>query len=246
MSRRRRIYLMRHSEVEYYTPSAVHVHPDEVGLTPRGIEQAEAAGQLLRDVRFDRVVTSGLRRTIQTAEAALAHAAGPEPADFDVCDDLMEIRGGPVLDVPLDVLEEAFLGIWLGVAGPGGSFLLGESIDELTNRVTAAFDHLLDEPDWDTMLLVGHGAVNRVILSYALTGEPVFLGHLEQSTACVNVLDVDPPGAVRTSARRGLAVRAVNLTPYDWLHEGERELDIERMYNQFRRTLEQRIVDRLS
>lgn len=237
---------MRHSQVEYYTPAAVHIPPDEVRLTPRGVEQARAAGLLMRDVRFDRVVTSGLRRTIQTAESALAYATAPEAEDFEVCEDLMEIRGGPVLDVPLDLLEEAFLGIWLGVADPGGRFLLGESIDNLTRRVTAAFDRLVDEPGWDTMLIVGHGAVNRAILSYCLTGQRLFLGHLEQGTACVNVIDVDATGSVRSSIRRGLAVRSVNLTPYDWLHEGERDLDIERMYNQFRRTVDQRADRRLS
>lgn len=235
--RRRRIYLMRHSQAEYYTPAAVRNHPDDAQLTTTGRDQADAAGQLLADVDFDRVVTSGLSRTVDTARIVLGRAKGPDPENFEVCPDLREIRSGPVDDVPLEVLEHAFLGIWFGVAKPESSFLGGESIASLVERVTSAFDALLDEPGWTTMLVVGHGAVNRAILSYALTNDYVFLGHIEQDTACVNVIDAAPHGHSRGASPRGLAVRVVNLTPYDLLHEGDRGTEIERMYAQYRETL---------
>ena len=52
----------------------LHAHrptdsPDSVPLNARGVEQARAAGRLFRDhdVRFDRIVTSGLPRTLETA-----------------------------------------------------------------------------------------------------------------------------------------------------------------------------------
>ena len=51
--------------------------------------------------------------------------------------------------------------------------------------------------DWDTALAVLHGAVNRAILSYALTGERMFLGHFEQAAGCINVLDVGDHWIVR-------------------------------------------------
>src|SRR6185312_7444342 len=43
------------------------LRPDDVPLTEEGIEQARAAGEALVSVRFDRVVTSGLPRTEETA-----------------------------------------------------------------------------------------------------------------------------------------------------------------------------------
>jgi hypothetical protein len=49
---------------------------------------------------------------------------------------------------------------------------------------------LLATTAWDTALVVAHGAVNRAILSYALTGERMFLGRFEQAPGCLNVLDV--------------------------------------------------------
>src|SRR5437764_14397735 len=54
---------MRHAEVRYFEGVA----PEEVVLTERGRVQAESAAAELREVAFERVVTSGLERTLETA-----------------------------------------------------------------------------------------------------------------------------------------------------------------------------------
>ena len=76
------------------------------------------------------------------------------------------------------------------------------------------------------MLAVLHGGVNRAILSRALTGGRTFLGNLEQSPACVNVLDVGDDWIVR----------AVNVTPYDLAHLEGRSTTMEELWQQFRST----------
>jgi probable phosphoglycerate mutase len=87
-------------------------------------------------------------------------------------------------------------------------FLGGETIGAFLGRVLPALDSLLGDDDWDTTLLVVHGGTNRAILGRALTGERVFLGGLEQSPGCINVVDVGDDWIVR----------AVNHTPYDPAH----------------------------
>src|SRR5919108_40501 len=91
-------------------------------------------------------------------------------------------------------------------------FLGGETIGSLFDRVLPALDRLLADPEWDVVLAVLHGGVNRAILSYALTGRRALLGNLEQSPACINVLDVGDDWIVR----------AVNTTPTDPAHRGSR------------------------
>src|ERR1044071_5037948 len=61
---RRRLYLMRHAEVRYVGSHDV----EQVRLTERGVEQAEAARRALDGGEFDLVLTSGLPRTVETAE----------------------------------------------------------------------------------------------------------------------------------------------------------------------------------
>ena len=105
-------------------------------------------------------------------------------------------------------------------------FLRGESIGELFDRVLPAVERLVADDGWDTALAVLHGGVNRAILSYALTGERMFLGHFEQAPACVNVLDLGEGGE--------WIVRAVNVAPYDLLHVSHRSTTMERYWEQFR------------
>jgi broad specificity phosphatase PhoE len=92
--------------------------------------------------------------------------------------------------------------------------------------VLPAVDRLLADPEWDVVLLVLHGGVNRAILSQALTGERVLLGNLEQSPACINVVDVG----------EDWVVRGVNHTPYDPIHESGRLRTMEELWREFRAT----------
>ena len=64
---RRRIYLLRHAQVAYFEHDGRPVRPDSVELTAEGVEQARATAAALAGVSFDRVVTSGLPRTLATA-----------------------------------------------------------------------------------------------------------------------------------------------------------------------------------
>jgi broad specificity phosphatase PhoE len=214
---RRRIYLLRHADVAYFDERGRPFEPRTVALSADGEEQARAARDALAGITFDRVVTSGLARTLQTACVV---APRHEPESWP---ELRELEGGRLADIPDDELERTFTGAFDGVVPLDARFLGGETIGSLLDRVIPAVDRLLAEQDWDTLLAVLHGAVNRAVLSYALTGERVFLGNLEQAPACINVVDVGP----------GFVVRALNYTPYDPLHAGGRSTTMERLLQQY-------------
>jgi probable phosphoglycerate mutase len=216
---RRRIYLMRHAEVSYFD-NGRPVRPDEVELTASGRVQARAAAEAFAEVRFDRVVTSGLARALETARIV---APGVEPEAWP---ELRELEGGRLADIPEDELERAFVGAFENVVPEEARFLGGETIRSLFDRVLPAIERLLADPAWDVVLVVAHGGVNRAILSHALTGERVFLGNFEQAPGCINVLDVGGDWIVR----------AVNVTPYDPLHLRGRHTTMEELWQQFRNT----------
>jgi probable phosphoglycerate mutase len=209
---------MRHGDVAYFDADGRPVHPDGVRLTEAGREEARAAAEMLGGIEFDRVLTSGLPRTLDTAAIV---APGREP---EIWPDLRELEGGRLEDIPEDVLEAAFARVFDGVISEETRFLCGETIGSLFDRVLPAVDRLLAADDWDIVLAVLHGAVNRAILSYALTGERMFLGNFEQAAACVNVLDVG----------EDWIVRAVNVTAYDQTHRRGRLRNMEELWQQFR------------
>src|SRR5437868_8241627 len=91
---RRRIYLMRHGSVDYFRADGTPVPPLAVPLNAAGRAQADAAGALYAQtgVRFDRVIVSGLQRTVETAQRVLVAAGQSVPLVTEPA--LEEIRGG--------------------------------------------------------------------------------------------------------------------------------------------------------
>jgi probable phosphoglycerate mutase len=217
---RRRIYLMRHAEAAYFSATG---DPAAVALTELGLEQARAAGRLLRPVRLDRVVTSGLPRTRRTAEIVLGELAEP-PAEVHDDPDLQELRPGDLDAVTDEELGESFMAAWRAAPPPEAAFLGGETVGSLVARVGRAMGRILADDGWDTLLIVAHGGTNRAILSAALAGPGAFFGQLEQSAACLNILDV---GA-------DFVVRAVNVVAYDLVQDGPRTTSLERLLEQYR------------
>ena len=100
---------------------------------------------------------------------------------------------------------------------------------ELLDRIHPAVDQLRADPDWDTVLLVLHGGVNRAILSYALTGQRIFMGNLAQTAGCINVLDVG-------AAAADWVVRVVNYSPPSILQAESRGTTMEALFHQYRQS----------
>ena len=210
---------MRHAEVSYVGER----DPEVVRLTERGLEQAAAAHRALADLSFDLVVTSGLRRTVETAAVVVPEGEVEQWPAF------AEWRGGRLDDVPADELEQLFVGS-LQARDETARFLGGESLGEALDRVLPAFDELLAR-EWETALAVFHGGVNRIVLSHALAGGRTYFGTFEQAPACINVLDLGEDGT--------WIVRTVNYIPYDPLHPA-RTTTMEHLWAELKPWLDER------
>jgi broad specificity phosphatase PhoE len=223
---RRRIYLMRHAEMAYYTDPARRVAHEQAPMTADGAEQARAAGRALARIRFDRVLTSDLQRTIATAQLVVAQLEHP-PADpdFEAWPELRELQSGDVDALADGELEDGFLAVSRGIPPAGATYAGGETVGSLTGRVASAMERLFADRGWQTILLVLHGFANRAILSWALAGRGTFFGQFEQSPSCINIIDGEPGAFV---------LRAVNLTAYDVLHSGPRTTTLEDYLEQYR------------
>jgi broad specificity phosphatase PhoE len=225
-SRRRRIFLMRHGSVTYFDAAGKPYLPETVSLNEQGQAQADAAGHAFAaaGVRFDRVIVSGLLRTVETAQRVLAVTG--QTIDAEAWPELHEIRGGRLADIPANELRRAFTGAFEGLVDEGQRFLGGESVGELMDRVHPAIARLRADTSWDTVLLVLHGGVNCAILSLALTGRRLFLGALAQEAGCINALDVGADALDQV-------VRIVNYVPPAPLQPAARSTTMELLYEQY-------------
>lgn len=226
--KRRRIYLMRHGSVTYFDSEGKPYLPEIVSLNAMGRAQASAAGKVFLEekLHFDRVIISGLPRTVETAELVLAETG--QVIDVEHWPELVELRGGKLSTIADLDLNDAFVGAFEGMVPENKQFLGGESIGELMDRVYPAIDKLRADPHWDTVLMILHGGVNRAILSYALTGQRFFLGNLAQTAGCINALDVG-------IAPHDWVVRIVNYSPPSQLQGETRGTTMEALLAQYKR-----------
>jgi len=152
-------YLVRHGESEANAARRFAGQSDSP-LTERDRRQAEAVALELATVRFDRIVSSDLARTRQTAEV-IARRQG---LGVEVMRELREIDVGDRTGTPFD--EARGLPSWSDdgfVAWPGG-----ETLERVLDRVLGAIGRLTRESPGKTSLVVGHGGINRILISHFL------------------------------------------------------------------------------
>ncbi len=234
---RRRIYLMRHGHVDYFGREIREAGGDfsVVPLTPLGQEQAKAAGIALSHVSFDRAVCSGYPRTKQTAEYVLAaQPSGSAPA-LEVDAGLVEVHGGDYGHVRSRAEMAAKMAFHFDIAGePGASMLPGGEVFAVAmERAVASVERLLAEPGWHTLLIAAHEGINRLLLGWASGGGLSAVRAFEQDTACINVLDFDmvPNENGGTQIER-IMIKAVNLTPYNYVKHGMNMNSLESIFAQ--------------
>lgn len=226
---RRRIYLMRHGSVTYFDAAGKPFLPEQVPLNELGRAQATAAGKVFAQEKllFDRVIVSGLPRTVETAMRVLAETG--QQIELEHWNELEELRGGKLSAIPDESLKEAFVGAFDGLVPEHKQFLGGETIGQLMDRVHPCIDRLRADKSWDTVLLVLHGGVNRAILSYALTNQRLFLGNLAQTAGCINAIDVGERHA-------DWVVRVVNYSPISELQGDSRHTTMEVLLDQYKKS----------
>ena len=200
---RRRIYLLRHGEISYFDSRGNPYELAEIPLNPEGRTQASAAGSALSGMPIDLVVTSGMPRTIQTAELALEQLSTACLSEH--IEDLHEIMPGDSFKSNEAGSDLAFANSLRKSLTRETAFLGGETFGSLEDRVIPAFEKLISRNDWKELMIVAHGGTNRMILAKILGGGLETFGKLEQDAGCINIFDLDPDGS--------FLLRLLNYTP---------------------------------
>ncbi|MGY3264061.1 histidine phosphatase family protein [Lysobacter sp. HA35] len=193
-----RIILARHGETPWNAEGRYQGQVD-IPLSPVGESQAAALARRLRDVPITRAVASPLLRARRTAEVALGDRAAMLTTDAG----LMEIAHGEwegLLASEIRERDGERLTAWRDtphdVLMPGG-----ESLQHVLDRAWPAFARACDGlTDDDTLLVVAHDAVNRVLLCRILGLPLANLWRFRQAPTTLNLLegpDVDHLDVVR-------------------------------------------------
>lgn len=182
-----RIILVRHGETEWNRVERFRGRAD-VPLNEKGRRQAQAAGGRVARLWKPAVIyASPLSRAMDTARAIAAHfglevQAHPGLTDIDYGDwqGLTPDEAAKKWPVEIDHWynhpEKALI--------PNG-----ESLDDLRRRARTMLDALVRQHPDQTIVLVGHTVINRVILLSVMGLGSERFWRLRQDTCAINVFD---------------------------------------------------------
>ena len=180
-----RLYLIRHGQVAGHETPRYNGHTD-VDLSPLGRAQLEAWAEDLADTHLDAVYSSDLRRARYGGE----HLVRNRDLELRIEPAFREMGFGEWEGMSFDEVNAKFPGVlkkrWddpLRHRIPGG-----ESIEDVWQRVKSGLDRLLASHRNQSVALVAHSGVNRVILLQALGGQPEQIWRIDQGYGCLNTI----------------------------------------------------------
>ncbi|HET8700750.1 MAG TPA: histidine phosphatase family protein, partial [Nitrococcus sp.] len=174
------VYLIRHGQTPLNAQGLIRGRLDEP-LDQTGQHQAEALGRLFQGVTIARVLASPLQRARCTA-APIAASAGME---VEIDPGLNDRDYGEWAGHPRAEVEQRFGSV---NAAPGV-----EPWEALTSRVVAAFEAIVAGMDRQRpVVIVGHDAVNRALLSALIPDLATAPDTIPQRTGCWSRLERTP------------------------------------------------------
>ena len=202
-----RLLLVRHGETDWNRQGRFQGQMD-IPLNANGRAQAEAAGQCLAVVPFQRAYSSWMSRPRQTAEAILASHPG---VPLTTTAGLAEIGHGlweGRLESEIAEGWPALLADWKR-APHTVQMPEGETIHDVWQRSLESWNRIAASLDGEeTALVVAHDAVNKTILCALLGLTPADIWAIKQGNGGVTVVDY-PQGPAGTPV-----VAALNLTSH--------------------------------
>lgn len=187
MDRLNRIYLVRHGQVRAYDSNPLYGHTD-VDITEVGQSQMEHLADRLQLTDIKAIYCSDLKRSLLGAQIIS--------------------RKHDVPLISLSTLREMSFGDWEGLTleevcrrypeeiekrrenllhfRPSGD---SESVATFSKRILSCYEQILAEQKGHDVLIVAHGAVNRIILCQALQLDFTYMFRLQQDYGCLNIVD---------------------------------------------------------
>lgn len=160
------IWLARHAETA--TPHVVHGAESDVELGAHGRLQSEAAAPWFRDLRPTVVVSSEMRRAIETAAPIAALAAVQHETEADLHErgvGPFSQKGGTEIDLVWAETVRQWEAGEVDYAHPGM-----ESFQRIRDRVVPAFKRVAARHAGGRVVIVAHGVVCKVLLLSLLHG----------------------------------------------------------------------------
>lgn len=181
-----RLLLVRHGETAHSARGLCYGKLD-VALSPTGFQQAGQTAQLLKPFKPQALYSSPRQRALDTADAA----AKACQLDTIVEERLAELDFGDFEGLSYEEAERQYPDLykqWM-TQPTKIQFPNGESYTQMSERVIEAVSQLRQRHTNQTIVLVAHGGVNRIVLAETLNLNPDMIFRLDQHYGAVNCIE---------------------------------------------------------
>ncbi len=184
------IYLIRHGETELNRQGVVQGSGIDSDLNEVGFMQANAFFEAYKDVHFDKIYTSKLRRTVQSVQEFINLGI-----PWEQLEGLNEISWGEKEGKVPNYLEDEnyheIIANWSKGKTNVPAAKGGESPEQVVTRQSIAFETIMSRPDESTILIAMHGRAIRILITYLLQLPLAAMDSFSHSNLCLYRLHFD-------------------------------------------------------
>ncbi len=162
----KKIYLVRHGQTDYNLKGIVQGSGIDASLNDTGRRQAGLFFDAYKDVPFDKIYTSVLKRSIESVESFLELGIPHQKLSG-----LNEINWGYREGIEITPEEDAYYHGVIKSWRDGDTTLRiegGESPQDVYDRQKEAMDHIMQHEEEETILICMHGRAMRILLCQLL------------------------------------------------------------------------------
>jgi broad specificity phosphatase PhoE len=187
------VYLLRHGETAYNADGNRYCGRTDIGLTAKGIKQAEGVNTRLQGVHFDAVYSSPLTRARITAEIA----TGTPTVQTD--ERIIEVDFGNWENKTKEEFiaeDPASWEAWMNDPATAKAGVNGESGQEVVDRVDAFYTEMLQNHQNGTIVVVGHNGINRLYMAHKLGMPLKHYRRIFQENSAITFFELDDSGEI--------------------------------------------------
>ena len=190
------IYVLRHAETEYNSKGIIQGSEVDSDINTTGINQSDKFYDKYKEIQFDKVFVSNLKRTYQTVQKFIEINNIP----FEKLKEFNEISWGINHGKNDDLKDYKILvGTWLD-GKLDNKFKLGESPNEMVIRLEKGFNHIISH-DLKRVLLCIHGRALRILLSKVLDNDLTKMDKYKHSNTGLYILEYFDKERVRIKTK---------------------------------------------
>ena len=183
----KKVYLVRHGQTDFNLKNIVQGSGVDTDLNDLGRRQARAFFEAHKDVPFNKIYTSALKRSQQSVQDFVDRGI-PHTALVG----LNEISWGTKEGHRVTPQEDAYYHYMLGQWQAGNTTLRiegGESPDDVIHRMKPAVDYIMKQAEEQTILICMHGRAMRILLCHLLNYPLRCMDMFEHQNLCLYVLN---------------------------------------------------------